>query len=184
MSSLLPICVEGRIPLITGTTGLSESLQADLSSAAKSIPIVAAPNFSRGVTLLFHLAKEAAARLPEFDVEIVEMHHHAKVDAPSGTALRLAEAVVEGRQRSLPLVHGRQGAVGPRQPHELGMHVLRGGDVVGEHTLLLAGAGERVELGHRATDRTIFGRGALTAAKWVIGKPPGRYDMFDVMELR
>ncbi len=171
------------LPLVTGTTGLDEGAQEALAALAEVAPVVAAPNFSQGVTLLFHLASLAAATLGEgFDAEIVEMHHRRKIDAPSGTALRLAEVVAE--VRGLRVVHARSGQVGPRSDDELAVLALRGGDVVGEHTLLLQGMGERLELAHRATDRAIFARGALRAARWILGRSPGRYDMSDVMGLR
>ncbi|MEM9068856.1 MAG: 4-hydroxy-tetrahydrodipicolinate reductase [Myxococcota bacterium] len=174
---------ECKVPIVTGTTGLSAEATQARDDAATRIPVVAAPNYSQGVTVLFHLAAEAARLLGEgFDAEVVEMHHRRKVDAPSGTAVRLAECVAE--VRGLTPVHGRSGQVGARPASEIGVLALRGGDVVGEHTLFLAGLGERLELTHRATDRHLFARGALRAARWIGGRSPGLYDMSDVMGLR
>ena len=170
-------------PVVTGTTGLDAAAMEALEALTKAAPVVAAPNFSQGVTLLFHLAAEAARRLgPGFDAEIVEMHHRRKVDAPSGTAVRLGEVVAEAKGLDTTL-HGRSGHVGARTDDEIAVLALRGGDVVGEHTLFLAGMGERLELTHRATDRQIFARGAVRAAGWVLGQGPGRYDMTHVMGL-
>ncbi len=177
-------CAERGLPLVVGTTGLDPAAEEALTRLSEKAPLVVAPNMSAGVTLLFHLAARAAALLgPSFDAEIVEMHHRQKVDAPSGTALRLAEGVARARGLPWPdaAVHGRSGHVGPRRDDEIGIMTLRGGDVVGEHTLVLAGPGERLELTHRARDRTIFARGAMRAAWWVVGRPPGRYDMADVI---
>lgn len=171
------------LPLVTGTTGLDGEARAALEALAQAVPVVAAPNFSQGVTLLLHLAAVAASTLGDgFDAEIVEMHHRRKVDAPSGTAVRLAEVVAD--IRGLRVIHGRSGQVGERPDDEIAVLALRGGDVVGEHTLLLQGIGERLELTHRATDRAIFARGALRAARWLRGREPGLYDMSDVMGLR
>jgi 4-hydroxy-tetrahydrodipicolinate reductase len=181
---LLVECAARKIAVVVGTTGLDHETLAALDDAATTIPVVFAPNMSVGVNLLFHLAARAAALLgPEFDAEIVEMHHKRKVDAPSGTAVRLAEVVAEakGFDAKNDVVHGRSGEVGQRPRSEIGVMTLRGGDVVGEHTLLLAGEGERLELTHRATDRAIFARGAVRAAKWIVGKTAGRYDMADVL---
>jgi len=178
-------CAESRTSVVTGTTNLSVNAQASLDRLAALVPVVQAPNFSQGVTLLFDLAARAAELAgPAFDAEIVEMHHRHKVDAPSGTAKRLAEVVAEAKALGTdPFVHGRSGHTGARTTGEVGVMTLRGGDVVGEHTLYLATAGERLELTHRATDRTIFARGAVRAARWVVGQSPGRYDMRDVMGL-
>ena len=172
------------LPVVSGTTGLDQAAMAALEEAAVSAPVVFAPNFSQGVTLLFHLARQAAALLgPAFDAEIMEMHHRRKVDAPSGTAVRLAEVVAEAKDLvpSKHVLHGRSGQVGARPDQEVGVLALRGGDVVGEHTLFLQGMGERIELTHRATDRQIFARGAVRASAWILGQAPGRYDMADVM---
>ncbi len=183
--ALFQQCLASKTPVVTGTTNLSTEAQAALDALAETVPVVAAPNFSQGVTLLFDLAARAAELAgPAFDAEIVEMHHRHKVDAPSGTAKRLAEVVADAKALGDdPFVHGRSGHTGARTDGEVGVMTLRGGDVVGEHTLYLATAGERLELTHRATDRTIFARGAVRAARWVVGQSPGRYDMRDVMGL-
>jgi 4-hydroxy-tetrahydrodipicolinate reductase len=184
LAALAPRCGASRVPLVSGTTGLTASHRAALDALAKNVAVVHAPNMSVGVNVLFHLA-ELATRLlgPSFDAEIVEMHHRHKVDAPSGTAVRLAEhvAAARGLDAAKAVVHGRSGQVGPRKDDEVGVMTLRGGSVVGEHTLVLAGPGERVELVHRAEDRSIFARGAVRAARWVVGRPAGRYDMADVL---
>lgn len=173
-----------KLPVATGTTGLDAGAAAALDALVAFAPVVAAPNFSQGVTLLFHLAREACTRLGrDFDAEIVELHHRKKIDAPSGTAVRLAEVVQEARAIG-KVLHGRSGEVGARTDDELAVLAVRAGDIVGEHTLYLAGPGERLELTHRATDRAIFARGAVRAAEWAVGRPPGRYGMEDVMGLR
>lgn len=183
-AALFGLCAERKLPTVTGTTGLDAEGEAALSRLAAVAPVVAAPNFSQGVTALFHLAAEAAKLMgPAFDAEVVEMHHRKKVDAPSGTAVRLADVVAEAKGWSIGEVenHGRSGQVGARPDAEVGVMTLRGGDVVGEHTLFLVGMGERIELTHRATDRGIFARGAVRAGHWVVSREPGRYDMTDVM---
>ncbi len=172
------------VPVVCGTTGVDAEGRASIDALGKAQPVVFAPNYSQGVTALFHLAARAAELLGEgFDAEIVEMHHKLKVDSPSGTAMRLAEVVAGAKGFSLEddAVYGREGDVGARPKREIAVLALRGGDVVGEHTLYLQGMGERIELTHRATDRGIFARGAVRAAHWVKGKAPGVYDMFDVM---
>ncbi len=177
-------CARHRKPLVVGTTGLGEDAIAALDALAREQRVVLAPNTSVGVTVLFHLAREAARLLGEdFDAEIVEVHHGRKVDAPSGTALRLAEAVAEGKALDASgFTHGRSGLVGARKKSEIGIHAVRAGDVVGEHTLMLAGPSERVELVHRAHDRGLFARGALRAARWARSPgAPGRYDMRAVL---
>lgn len=179
-------CARMDKPLVVGTTGLGEGAIAALDLLAKEQRVVLAPNTSVGVTVLFHLAREAARLLgDEFDAEIIEVHHDKKVDAPSGTALRLAEAVAEGKALDASsYIHGRSGMVGARPKDEIGIHAVRAGDVIGEHTLMLAGPAERIELVHRAHDRALFARGALRAARWVATPgPPGRYDMRAVLGL-
>jgi 4-hydroxy-tetrahydrodipicolinate reductase len=169
-----------------GTTGLDSAQRARLAEAGRKIPILLTPNTSLGVNVLFWLARQAARLLgPDYDVEIVEMHHHHKKDAPSGTAKRLAEAILEERHRTWDrdVRHGRVGLVGERPPGEIGMHALRGGDVIGEHTVVLAGPGERVELTHRAQERELFARGALAVAEWLSGRPAGVYSMNDMLGL-
>lgn len=183
-AKLLPICAGQHIPMVIGTTGLDAATRAGLERAAEMVPIVFAPNYSQGVNALYFLAARATELLgPAFDAEIVEIHHRNKVDAPSGTAVRLAEVVAEAKQLDpeRAVSHGRSGHVGARPLEEVGVMALRGGDVVGEHTLYLTGEGERIELTHRATDRSIFARGAVRAAHWVVGRPAGLYDMADVM---
>ncbi len=187
-ATLAAECAARGKRLVVGTTGLDAAALTALDALAARVAVVVAPNTSVGVTVLFHLAREAARLLGEdFDAEIVEVHHKKKVDAPSGTALRLAEAVAEGKGVGKEsFVHGRSGMVGARPTKEIGIHAVRAGDVVGEHTLTLAGPAERVELVHRAHDRALFARGALRAARWVSSSSvaAGRYDMRDVLGLR
>jgi len=183
-SKLLPLCAGQRIPMVIGTTGLDVASRASLQRAVERIPIVFAPNYSQGVNALYFLAARASELLgASFDAEIVEIHHRNKVDAPSGTAVHLAELVAKAKQLDpeRAVSHGRSGQIGARPFEEIGVMALRGGDAVGEHTLYLVGEGERVELTHRATDRSIFARGAVRAAHWVVGRPAGLYDMADVM---
>jgi 4-hydroxy-tetrahydrodipicolinate reductase len=176
----------GKI-LVVGTTGHTDTEAEQIRAAGAKIPLVYAPNFSVGVNTLFWLTQKAAEILgPDFDLEVVEMHHRLKKDSPSGTARRLAEilAGVRGLQYSGDVRHGREGIVGERTSTEIGMHAIRGGDVVGDHTVIFATQGERVELTHKASSRDTFAIGALRAARWVSGKPPGLYDMQDVLGLR
>ena len=183
-AKLLPLCAGQHIPMVIGTTGLDAETRAALERAAERLPIVFAPNYSQGVNALYFLAARATELLgPTFDAEIVEIHHRHKVDAPSGTAVRLGEVVAEAKDLDpeQAVSHGRSGHVGARPSQEVGVMALRGGDVVGEHTLYLVGEGERIELTHRATDRSIFARGAVRAAHWVVDRPAGLYDMADVM---
>jgi 4-hydroxy-tetrahydrodipicolinate reductase len=166
------------VPLVSGTTGVTE--MSVLEEAALKIPVLWAPNMSLGIQVLSDLVAEAARRLgPGFDIEITEVHHRKKVDAPSGTALRLAEALRE--VRPLRPLTGRQGTVGARTGDELGILALRGGDVLGDHTVHLLGPGERLELTHRATSRDLFAEGALRAARWLVTRRPGRYSLGDVL---
>jgi 4-hydroxy-tetrahydrodipicolinate reductase len=179
-------CVLHGIPLVIGTTGHSPDQLDKLRSNATSIAMLLSPNFSVGVNLLFWLAERTSEILgPEFDAEIVELHHRLKKDAPSGTAKRLGEIIAKTRSLAYDKAarHGREGLVGERTRNEIGIHAIRGGDIVGEHTLLFAGTGERIELTHRASSRDTFAKGALRAARWVIGKPAGWYDMQDVLGL-
>ena len=167
---------------IVGTTGFSPEELALAKKAGDKIPLIISPNMSVGVNLMFKIAEDVARALPDFDTEIVEIHHNKKKDSPSGTAARLAEAI--GKVRPSPLlVHGRSGLVGARKPAEIGMHSLRGGDVVGEHTVIFAGEGERFELTHRAHSRRTFARGTLRAIHFIRGKKPGLYTMADVLNL-
>lgn len=179
--------VERGKSIVIGTTGFDEEHWKTFDAMSKSAKAVIAPNMSVGVNALFKLAKEAAVALGDgYDVEIVEMHHNQKADAPSGTGVRLSEIVAEalGRDISRVGVYGRHGQVGKRSPEEIGVMTLRGGDVVGDHTVIFAGPGERVELTHRAGSRDNFAMGAVRAAKWVVGRPPGVYDMQDVLGLK
>jgi 4-hydroxy-tetrahydrodipicolinate reductase len=174
-----------HVPLVLATTGLDDALQARLARLAQVQPLVAAGNYSTGVAVLCYLAERASALLPDFDLEIIELHHRNKIDAPSGTAQALLDAAARGRAENgrEVAVHGRHGHTGARSKREIGVVSLRGGDVIGEHTLLLAGPGERLELTHRAGNRELFGQGALRAARWVVDKPPGRYGMAEVLGL-
>ncbi|MFN3966249.1 MAG: 4-hydroxy-tetrahydrodipicolinate reductase [Endomicrobiia bacterium] len=169
---------------VIGTTGLSEEQVSQIKNASKKIPIVFSPNMSIGVNLLFKLASEVAKILQNYDVEIVELHHNKKKDAPSGTALKLAEKIKIARQKKLKEVFSRAGETGPRKPDEIGIFAVRAGDIVGEHTVIFAGTGERLELIHKAHSRDTFASGALTAAKWIVNRQPGLYDMTDVLGLK
>ncbi len=172
--------------MVIGTTGFSESQKKSIAERAKTIPIVMAANFAVGVNAAYQLAETAARILGEgYDVEIIEAHHRHKVDAPSGTALRLGEIVAKALNRKLSQVarHGRQGDTGECPPAQIGFHAIRGGDIVGEHTVLFAGPGERVEVTVRSQSRTTYAAGALRAAKWLGGRAPGLYDMADVLGL-
>jgi 4-hydroxy-tetrahydrodipicolinate reductase len=178
--ALAPIAAAAGTAIVSGTTGLDESAREALDRASTQVPVLWEPNMSIGIHVLTGLVAAAAAALDDWDVEIVEMHHRAKIDAPSGTALRLAEAIQRVRS-SARLVHGRQGARVARSPEEIGVHALRGGDVVGDHVVHLAGGGERLELVHRATSRDVFAHGAVRAARWIAGRPPGRHTLGDVL---
>ena len=176
-----------RIAAVVGTTGLDAEAEAALAALAEVAAVVGAPNFSVGVNLLLGLVGAAARALDaSWDAEIVELHHRGKRDAPSGTALGLARAIAAARGQNLDDVgrYARAGDVGVRPTGEIGAVAVRGGDVVGEHTAYFFGAGERIELSHRATDRAIFAHGALRAARWAVTQPPGRYDMLDVLGMR
>lgn len=183
---LVNAAVAAGKPLVIGTTGHTPELRRKLTALAAKLPVVWAGNFSVGVNLLYALTRRATQILgPGFDVEIVESHHRQKKDAPSGTAARLVEIVQQERALGPEsLRYGRSGMTGERGRDEIGVHVLRGGDVVGEHTVIYAGPGERIELTHKASDRAIFARGALRAAQWVVTQPAGLYDMQDVLGLK
>jgi len=189
-SSVEPVlarCMEKHKTLVIGTTGHTDNQVSTIRHAASQIPIVFAPNYSVGVNTLFWLTRKAAEILgPGFDLEVIEMHHRLKKDAPSGTAKRLVEILAEVRNLKYKddARHGRQGMVGERTDAEIGVHAMRGGDVVGDHTVIYAAQGERVELTHRASSRETFARGALRAALWAHGKPAGLYDMQDVLGLK
>jgi 4-hydroxy-tetrahydrodipicolinate reductase len=185
--AIAALCAEHKKALVIGTTGHSKEDQTLITQHSSRIPMVLSSNFSTGVNALFWLTRKAAEILgPGFDLEIVEMHHRLKRDAPSGTARTLAGILAQVRRQQVEQVlrHGRAGIVGPRMAEEIGMHSLRGGDVVGDHTVIFAGLGERVELTHKASSRETFANGALRAAQWVVRQPPGLYDMQDVLGLR
>lgn len=172
--------------LIIGTTGLNKNQQEALDKASKKVPIVQAPNMSLCVNLLIKFAEQAAKILDEdYDVEIVEMHHNKKIDSPSGTALGLGHAVAKGRDAVLDEIaeRGRDGVVGPRKRGDIGFSALRGGDVVGDHSVIFAADGERIELTHKASNRLIYARGAIRAAVWAHQRNPGLYTMADVLGL-
>lgn len=179
------LAASGTAAWVLGTTGLSAADESAVAAAARRIPVVYAANFSPGVTLLLELARRMGAALPAaaYDAEIIEMHHRQKVDAPSGTAVALGRAVADGRGVDLADVmdSGRDGHTGPRQTGQIGFAALRGGQVVGEHTLIFAGTSEQVILSHRAFDRRVFASGAIRAAGWLHGKAPGLYSMADVI---
>jgi 4-hydroxy-tetrahydrodipicolinate reductase len=183
---LLELAVANHKPIVIGTTGHTSEEKKKLLALAARVPCVWAGNFSVGVNLLFALTQEAARVLDsDYDAEVIEMHHRFKKDAPSGTATRLLEIILEERKLTAKaLRHGRSGITGERTPGEVGVHSLRGGDVVGDHTVIFAALGERLELTHKASDRAIFARGALRAAQWIVKQPPGVYDMQDVLGLR
>ena len=185
--TVLAACVAGKKTIVIGTTGHSDSQVAAIRAAAQKIPIVFSGNYSTGVNTLYWLTRKAAEILgPDFDLEIIETHHRMKTDAPSGTAKNLAEILTAVRdlQYNADVRHGRHGDVGARTKREIGMHAIRGGDVVGDHTVIFAAPGERVELTHKASGREIFARGALRAASWAHGQPPGLYTMQDVLGLK
>ncbi|MDX2201417.1 MAG: 4-hydroxy-tetrahydrodipicolinate reductase [Hyphomicrobiaceae bacterium] len=178
------LAANARIVHVLGTTGFTREQDARIAAAARHATIVKSGNMSLGVNLLAALVRKVAAALdPDFDIEIVEMHHRHKIDAPSGTALMLGQAAADGRKVSLAdvSVRVRDGHTGERRRGDIGFATLRGGNVVGEHTVVFAADGERIEIAHKATDRSIFTRGAVKAAQWAHGKPPGLYDMFDVL---
>ncbi len=181
------LCARNKKAVVIGTTGHSADEKARIVALQTQIPMVMATNFSTGVNTLFWLTRKAAEILgPGFDLEVVEMHHRLKQDAPSGTATTLLEILADVRQLQLAeaLRHGRHGIVGERTPNEIGIHALRGGDVVGDHTVIFANNGERIELTHKASSRDTFANGALRAAQWVVRQKPGRYDMQDVLGLK
>jgi 4-hydroxy-tetrahydrodipicolinate reductase len=174
-------------PMVIGTTGFTGEEREEMGRLARFVPCVASPNMSVGVNVLLRVLGEVAAALgSEYDVEIVEAHHRRKADAPSGTALRMAEVVAASLGRDLQDVgvFSRHGQIGPRTDREIGIQTVRGGDIVGEHTVIFAGMGERVEITHRAHSRDNFARGAVRAALWVVGQGPGLYDMQDVLGVR
>jgi 4-hydroxy-tetrahydrodipicolinate reductase len=185
LASACEACVRGKVAIVSGTTGLDQDGLGALDAAAKHVPVLWEPNMSVGIHVLSALLERAVKALgPGYDIEIVEAHHRMKVDAPSGTALRLAEvakaARAEARLESR-FVTGREGKPGARAASEIGVLAMRGGDVIGDHTAFLLGDGERIELTHKASSRDLFARGALRAARWIVGRTPGRYRLADVL---
>jgi 4-hydroxy-tetrahydrodipicolinate reductase len=174
-------CANAAIAIVSGTTGLDDAAIRALDAASSTSAVLWEPNMSVGVHVLAALVEKAVAALgPSFDVEVAEVHHRAKVDAPSGTAIRLGDVVKNARGSHY--VHGREGRPGPRKLDEVGMHAIRGGDVIGDHTVYFFGDGERIELTHRASSRDLFAHGAVRAAAWIVGRAPGRYRLADVIE--
>ncbi len=181
------ICAKEKKPIVIGTTGFSSDQLEEIKKLSLSMPVVLAPNMSIGVNVLFKLVEYTAKLLgDEFDVEIIEAHHRFKKDAPSGTALKIGQLIAEamGRNFSEVAVYERKGFTGERSRNEIGMQTIRAGDIVGEHTVIFASLGERIEITHRAHNRDNFARGAIRAAKWISGKEPGLYDMQDVLGLK
>ena len=175
-----------RIPMVIGTTGLDDQCHSTIRRVSHDLPVLVAPNMSLGVNLLFSLVARAAAALgDDYDIEILDAHHRNKLDAPSGTALRIAEIAAGARGETLADVgiYSRAGQTGPRPRSGIGFAVVRGGDIVGEHRILFAGTGESLEITHRASDRMTFAYGALAAARWLVNRPPGLYGMADVLDL-
>ena len=184
--SMLRVCRERQVPIVIGTTGFDPEQRSAIGAASQYIPLLMAPNTGVGVNVLFGLVEQAARVLGEdYDAEVIEAHHRHKVDAPSGTALHLGEAIARGRGQRLDdhAVYAREGHTGERARGEIGFATVRGGDIVGEHTVLFAGGGERIEITHRASSRMLFARGAVRAAAWMAGQRPGMYDMQDVLGL-
>ncbi|MEC4685341.1 MAG: 4-hydroxy-tetrahydrodipicolinate reductase [Nitrospirota bacterium] len=183
----LRVASEKGTAMVIGTTGFSKEDMQEVLALARSIPCVMAPNMSVGVNLLFKVLKDVAVVLgDDYDIEIIEAHHRLKQDAPSGTALKLAQVVAEALGRNLDevAIYARKGFIGERGRKEIGIQTIRGGDIVGEHTVMFAGAGERIEITHKASSRDTFATGAVRAALWVYGREPGLYDMLDVLGLR
>jgi len=183
---VLDILLQQKKPMVIGTTGFDEKQKRQLQDAAKHVPILLAPNFSVGVTLALNIAAITASALgDDYDIEIIEAHHRNKVDAPSGTALALGESVATavGRDLNNCAIYGREGNTGIRERETIGFETIRGGDIIGDHTVLFAGQGERLEITHKATDRMTFARGAVRAAVWLATRSPGYYDMTDVLGL-
>ncbi len=184
---IVELCVTNKKAVVIGTTGFSDAEKSRITHHSSHIPIVLATNYSTGVNTLFWLTRKAAEILgPDFDLEVVEMHHRLKRDAPSGTATTLLEILGDVRKLQLAeaLRHGRKGIVGERTRGEIGIHAIRGGDVVGDHTVIFANTGERVELTHKASSRDTFANGALRAAQWLVQQKPSLYDMQDVLGLK
>jgi 4-hydroxy-tetrahydrodipicolinate reductase len=179
----LPMVAAAQKAMVIGTTGFTASQRADIVQLSKTMRCLLAPNMSLGVNVLFQVLQQVATLLPDYDVEILEAHHRTKVDAPSGTALRMAAIIAEALQRNLDnvAVYGRHGMVGRRSDSEIAIQAIRAGDIVGEHTIIFGGMGERLEFIHRSQNRDIFARGALRAAQWIVQQPPGLYSMEDLL---
>lgn len=176
-----------RRSMVIGTTGFSSPELEELKSLARQVPCVFSPNMSVGVNLIYKVISEMARTLgDEYDIEVIEAHHRLKKDAPSGTALKIAEVLAKAVNRDLNQVgvYARKGLIGERKKQEIGIQTIRAGDIVGDHTILFGGMGERIEVTHRASSRDTFARGALRAARWVVRQPPGLYDMMDVLSLK
>ena len=183
----LAACRRHKVALVIGTTGFSDAQKAEIQAAAQDIAIVMAPNMSVGVNVTFKLLEMAAKALSTgYDIEIIEAHHRHKVDAPSGTALKMGEVIAEALGRDLKdcAVYERYGHTGERDPSTIGFATVRGGDIVGEHTVMFAGTGERIEIAHKSSSRAGYAQGSLRAARFLAGRAPGLYDMFDVLNLR
>jgi 4-hydroxy-tetrahydrodipicolinate reductase len=185
--SHLKICRDLGVKMVIGTTGFSNEQKAEIAAAAKDIAIVMAPNMSIGVNVTLKLLEMAARAMPQgYDIEIIEAHHRHKVDAPSGTALKMGEVIAEALGRNLAdcAVYAREGVTGERDPSSIGFATIRGGDIVGDHTVLFAGTGERIEISHKSSSRVSYAQGSLRAARFLSGKNSGLFDMFDVLGLR
>jgi len=183
----LRVCVKYGVNAVIGTTGFSDEQKAEIAEAAKSIAIVMAPNMSVGVNVTLKLLEMAAKAVATgYDIEIIEAHHRHKVDAPSGTALKMGEVIADALGRDLKdcAVYAREGVTGERDPSSIGFATIRGGDIVGDHTVLFAGTGERIEVTHKSSSRATYAQGSLRAVRFLAGKPAGLYDMFDVLGLR
>ena len=176
----LPAAIEAGLPAVVGTTGFSDDDLRRLNEASAHIPVLLSPNMSRGVNVMFRLARELVGLMPGYDVELIELHHNQQRDAPSGTATRLLDVLASERELTVA-TPGREGDLGPRRPEEIGVHAVRAGQIVGEHRLIFAGNHESIELVHRAVSRQTLARGGLDAAAWLIGKEPGRYSMDDFL---
>jgi 4-hydroxy-tetrahydrodipicolinate reductase len=180
-------CVKHGVAAVIGTTGFSDEQKAEIAQIAKQIPIVMAPNMSVGVNVTLKLLEMAARAMSTgYDIEIIEAHHRHKVDAPSGTALKMGEVIADALGRDLKdcAVYAREGVTGERDPSSIGFATIRGGDIVGDHTVLFAGTGERIEITHKSSSRATYAQGSLRAVRFLAGKPAGLYDMFDVLQLK
>lgn len=183
---LLDVAIKANVGIVIGTTGISDAGVEKIKKAAESIPVLYAPNMSFGVNLFFKILERAAELMPEgYDVEIFESHHKFKKDSPSGTAVKMIQIIKNGMKRlkNGKELHGREGLIGERTADEIGVHAMRGGDIVGEHTVYFVGMGERLEISHRATSRDMFAIGAVKAAEYLVGKKPGLYSIYNVLGL-